>query len=286
MNSMLPYHILVWGPHGVGKTTLISALACELSWLNNNSDDGSRYELLDQGGYSVRNFWKDDYSFPTQSPKDYVYRFRGTVTNSDFDSIEHQIAVFDDKGSTLIESLSESSNGIAKLSMKNARFLIAIVDPTIILESQKLSILEAHNSSFLVKKAEYLDYLRQLISILSQNKSEHRYIAICLSKMDLLELRWHDPKIIVELCFGESFLNDINWQKSHNITVKYFSTSAYGFFWDSNYNEYPNFDISTGKPKFKDEWRPWNVTSPFFWMFNQIEKETFNTVAKYPDPFY
>jgi hypothetical protein len=282
----MPHHVLVWGPHGVGKTALISALACEMSWLNNNSEDGSKYELLDQDGQVVKNFWMDDYAFPTQYPRDYIYKFKGNFPNRSLKAIEHQITVFDDKGSTLVETLSDLSNGIARLSIKNSRFLIAIIDPTIVFESQKLSMLKSSDPAFLVKRSDYLDYLRRLISIMGQNTSERRYIAICMSKMDLLELRWKDPKILVELCFGESFLNDINWHKRHNIVVQYFSTSAYGFFWDSNYNEFPNFDITSGMPKFKEEWRPWNVTAPFFWMFNQIEQETLNTTADYPGPFY
>ncbi|MFT3892780.1 MAG: ATP-binding protein [Anaerolineales bacterium] len=284
MSPVNSNRIALWGPSGVGKTTLIRALACELSWLNRNNPDFS-YELTGPDGQSIRNFWTDEYSEPTKSPEDFLYTFRRVNPGLATPLVEHQIVIFDDKGNSLIRSFDSDFNRITELSLRDARFVIAIIDPTLILETQRISLIDTSTAPS-ITKSDYLNYLRRLLSLMGQNNKERRYLAICLSKMDLFELRWQNPKVLAELFFGETFLHDIDWQVAKNISIQYFSTSAMGFVWDNNYNEFPNFDIGTGLPKFKYEWRPWNITAPFFWMFSQIETQETGRSSNYPAPFY
>lgn len=96
--------------------------------------------------------------------------------------------------------------------------------------------------------------------------------------MDTISSRWNDPETFFELCFGNSWSQvKTSISKSKNVQVSLFLASAAGFVRDSSYREYQNFHNNAIAVEYA--WRPWNVSAPFFWIFDNFEEHS-------PTPWY
>ena len=290
--------ILLWGPSGSGKTCLLNAFAREIHFLS-KKNEFSAYSLLDKRSrIPVSYLWNKEFGAPTTRAEDLDFVFINNIKKPKLKDIEHTIRVYEDRGDALVQALNQSRGStIAGSSLREATHIIALIDLTLITDS----VWEKHipKSKQAISKIEYLNYIQKLIQIASE-KSYPLNIAICLNKMDLSSLRWEDPRTLIEIYLGINFLDTIMYHARGNINISFFVTSAMGYFYDKEGIEHPNYDANKSGPLHENEWQPWNVSAPFFWMFNEIErqkiersrkisfawKQTEEDVPSYPKPFY
>jgi hypothetical protein len=110
-----------------------------------------------------------------------------------------------------------------------------------------------------------LDYLLQ-----APGKPAERLVAVCLTKADLLAVPEIDPWQQVGALFGAESRSMLQTFKDHpGLKLEAFATSAAGFLTGSD--KTPNYrdgDISD-----KNQWQPWNVEAPFFWILERLERQ-------------
>jgi MinD-like ATPase involved in chromosome partitioning or flagellar assembly len=288
--------IALWGPSGSGKDWLIRGFAKELQYFNQRDMD-FRYELfVDDFGKQFPVLVEPPYPMSTPGAEDYLFRFsRVPVLNDQAHIISahsHIINIHNDKGGNLLGFLLDNEAFQQTFqTLLDARFIIVLLDPTSVkfheTLSQKQFPIQDNIDSFVTNdnlfvdespflainqqftKSEYFRLLSLLFETISRKRDkEKRYIAICLTKMDKFNLRG-DPWNLLNRIFGQEITQLIKkYQYSLNIEV--FSTSAAG------YVNLQNSHISNeenGRIKYPDRWNPINTASPFFWLFEQKERE-------------
>lgn len=288
--------ILLWGPSGSGKTCLLNAFARELHFLSQNNHS-SKYSLLDKRSrFPVSYLWDKEFSKPTTKAEDldFVFTYNKEKPKP---AIEHVIRVYEDRGDALVKALNQSiGSSVAISSFREATHIIALIDLTLITDSIFGKHLPKGRTS--ISKIEYLSYIQKLID-LAVEKTHTLNLALCLNKMDLSSLRWEDTETLIEIYLGSVFFKAIKNHPQKNINISFFATSAMGYFLDKEGFEHSNYNANNNGPLHEEIWQPWNVSAPFFWMFNQIEsgyskdsnildffRPAEEKIPNYPKPFY
>jgi hypothetical protein len=126
-------------------------------------------------------------------------------------------------------------------------------------------------------KDDYYEFIRILLR--EFEKGPARNIAVCLTKSDQDSMhgrswdifeRRYDKRIrsLLEMYRIDPAQPENNIRK-HNIEV--FITSSAGYLYNLTTLKYEKNFIN-GVLLNPDDWNPYNATSPFFWIFEQIEK--------------
>ena len=269
--------IFLWGPSGSGKTYLINALKRELQLMGNDLHE-EMFVLKDMDGNRISGILAQPIE-ATSSPTTYELMLE-RIDNRLWETIvRHRIIIQDDSGDALLK-MTETGN------LGDERFGIILIDASLI-----SNIGATKNSDTLVLNHDEIrsniDKIIRLIDVLSK-KPHKSYLAICLSKMDQIHLRWKDPKVLAEICLGSKSVSQLcNYASLRSkIELSYFITSSVGYCWDANNQEWPNYNPSSGSIHNIEAWRPWNVTAPFFWLFQKLETEFYQDTMRYPQPYY
>ena len=260
-------NVALWGTSGSGKTWLLHALAKELMWYTQN-DPEFNYTLVDEDQQALFPFPPDTTDVGgTLSPEDRMWVFKrvGKINSRahQISSHEHKIIVHDDMGRNLVDAISPGNEGLTAETLKHSPNLILLLDPSTV----KGSGVGPDSDSNRLEKHEYAQYMHNLINTL-QKKGGTRRLAVCLSKADLLKVLLPIQEL-VKAVFGADVMAQF---RNPNLQVEYFRVSAVGYLKQPNGREVPNLDTS-GNIREKDAWDPFNVVSPFFWIFESIERE-------------
>jgi len=253
--------IVFWGPPASGKSWLINAFAKELQ--NYEGDPNFYYELKD----SVT----DVPIFPSPEPiagtskiSDSVWEFSRKAKKHSFShevsSHIHRIRIRDDRG----YSTFTLDNMLTKATFREFDSVFLLLDPTSVGNTNE-------ESDIKISPSLYAEKIRNLFETMNLSSGSQRFIAVCITKIDQLGARQRDPWEIINIYFGNDLYKILNQYRSFtNLSIQTFSTSAFGFL--PTVKREPNYDPSTGTLRSPDLWEPYNVASPFFWIFENIER--------------
>ena len=118
-------------------------------------------------------------------------------------------------------------------------------------------------------REDWVDRVRSLATELRKTKKEFR-IAICVTKIDQCNVRQWDASQVIESLYGPR-MKELITDLGKYFSVKEFCVSSAGFLADNM--ETPNFDQATAEIRDEDNWRPYNVHAPFFWIFEEQERK-------------
>ena len=109
-----------------------------------------------------------------------------------------------------------------------------------------------------------------------------KYLAICVSKVDLQPNLRRDADFLMKALFPKTdeLLNAYNGR--NGLVVRKFQTSAVGFL--PRRADLPNYNPDTGWLSQPHRWVPFNTAAPFFWIFEEMEKQSPNQRYPYPPP--
>lgn len=249
-----------WGPSGAGKTWLLKSFARALTQFNvggSRQDKEFNYTLT-MGGQPVSPTAPGQVD-PTQvaTINDTRYEFK-RANNDDsnahvYSAQVHTIGLADAAGIDL-QNLSDAK---VNVSLRNADSVLVILDP-ILITSGAISI------------DEYNNMVSYMLNFLAQNPKK-RSIAVCISKVDQLGVAGRRPEEVVDMFFGEMMLNQFKgFASSTEADIAWFLVSAMGYL--SGQTVQPNFDPNTQYMIDPNNWKPYNVEQPFFWLFEQVER--------------
>jgi MinD-like ATPase involved in chromosome partitioning or flagellar assembly len=289
-------HIALWGPTGSGKDWLIKAFAKDLGSYN----DRDFYYSLDAiipGEKDPEPILPESINLinvpPTPIFEDQHFVFsriplRITRKNN-FSSFKHDFIIHNDKGQNLVDALIDPDSFEATfMTLLSAQNILITLDPLHLEENQTSDYIskdplkleenqESNNfsefpdiSRFGWSRYTYQKMVSNLFRILSGQDSSNRHVAICLTKMDQIPLA-RSPLENLRALFGVEMYRIIQeYKKAFDIEV--FSTSSAGYLIRTEGGYIPNF--SGGSLIDPNRWRPVNVASPFFWIFEKIERES------------
>lgn len=258
--------VALWGTTGSGKTWLIYALGRLLQTKYAREIDGLDYELETVN--------KSDFSRqpnePTSDTDAYVFKFERSRTSENFSqsisSFRHEIQIFDNPGGMTTAPFETNpeyyppylqEQNTAILSISHADIVVIVLDPT-------------YDRSY--RNTEYPKLVRELIRYLESDKNIHnRYYAVCVTKADRIDGGVYlNPDALIEMYFGEEMTKALSIPDKGRI--KTFTTSSAGFV-IHNGREYSNVNNVSGLLEVEN-WQPYGVEFPFFWAFEEIEKQS------------
>ena len=262
--------ILVWGLHGVGKTSMIYALPHELEKLS--KDDGLIFKLTqqnDDGALGSREMrFKPSLSKidPTLFHESVSLNLNVFSSHEPEKSRKYKLVFVDDKGDEMKEALDKAlditpeNNIIRNYLEVNSKGIIALFEYHATSDSPQ-------------EKYERAELLINLLDVLSVRK-DGVSLAICINKIDKSGQRWKNPRTFFEMVFDHEWntvFQTIKLAERKNVRVNFFVTSMVGFYRNSHGMTVPNFN-GDGIAN-NNIIRPWNVTAPLFWMLEDVESE-------------
>lgn len=304
--------IAIWGPTGAGKDWLFRSFRRELQ-LYNLVDDEFQYDISERlpGEHDPKPL--DPTVVPSKAPttqiEEYNYIFARTTDHEDeahrISAQAHDIILTNNKGANLVDCLSDHKKFESTFqSLIHARNLILVLsipgdgaqefatepNPGALAPPKEMSVKmdqPEKSEDFGVKmnplsdadplhsddaqrqdwsRDEYYKFMQLLLDCFKNG--QRRNLAVCMTKSDLLNLRG-DALSIFEKRYGLNMVRLLErYANQHNIEV--FTTSAVGYIKKGD-RVVPNFENGLiGDEKL---WRPVNTASPFFWIFEQIERE-------------
>lgn len=282
--------VTLWGVMGSGKSWLVNAFAKELEF----------YSRLDEFDYELclANEQADEceklIAAPTltgalvdntKEADDRAFVFKRKCKDDFSGSLAHQISSFchsvvvhDNAGKQLEKAVSKSNSEadpaidipltrIAIETLKRANGLILMLDPTTVEDTPVKTV-----DTNLHSRKEYANWMKNLFEKIDKKT----YIALCLSKADIIPF-YLPPAELVEAIWGKEMTGVINnyANKQGKIIIKHFRVSAAGTYLDDNQKRLSNFDPKNngGSIKEADKWVPLNTAAPFFWIFQEFEKQ-------------
>jgi len=259
--------IALWGATGSGKTWLLNAFGKELSWYNEN-DPEFEYSLkdLDDNYLLFTEPLNVDVAPATEASEDHVWNFerRGRIKKSrahQISSHAHRILVHDNPGKVLVDVVKgDEDNEVVFSALQNSTNMILLLDPTNVKGTPVAS-----NSSELTK-TDYERLLAMLVEVILRKNQKVR-IAVCLSKSDLVKIHLNTDEII-RVVFGDGSLRALN---SPRVEKEFFRISSVGTY-RKNGKRHSNL-IDGQRVENPDHWNPINVTAPFFWLFEGVERQ-------------
>lgn len=277
--------IALWGPTGAGKDWLFKAFAKELEYYNSQDDDFI-YDLLDAHGNPVDTRPPD--AAATDAPENYIYEFTRKWKINDhahkISSHRHRINIHNNKGSDLVAFLVDPQGFEEAFEIVlSARSIIIVLD-TYFSRQQSLpdfpsQIQEDTSSSDQnypgialesgLTPEKYLKVLSELLRILVEAGGPRRHLAVCMTKMDRGK-RHGDAWDLLRFIYGKKIYELFKKYKT-SFEIEVFATSAAGTI-SIGGEEKPNVN-SNGAILDSNRWKPINVSGPFFWIFENNEKE-------------
>jgi hypothetical protein len=265
--------IIMWGPKGSGKTWLLHAFVKELEWYN-EKDNEFIYSLKDTDGniiYSPASINSMDVA-PSAQSEDHVWIFERTGRNPkahghQVSTHTHRIVVHDNPGLWLTDAVdpqSNFSNGVVTSTLQSSNNIIITLDPT----SVKNSPVVTADIPDVPSKADYERWINILLNIILQ-KHPVANTAVCLSKSDLIKFYLPTDEII-RVVFGEGVVKAF---KKPGLNVNFFRVSSVGHIKTLDGKRIANLDDSLQSIKDEARWDPVNVVAPFFWLFENIERQ-------------
>lgn len=272
--------IAIWGTVGSGKTMLINAFAKEINWYNENDPEFS-YSLRDSDGRYLYHYLDELFTQPTSLAEDHLWIFerRGKISNSrshQISSWSHQIIVHDNPGSNLINALVDPRGEELTLeTLINSDSIIILLDPTNIKHSPVSSEFDVRLSKF-----DYSRLLESLVNTVLDANQRKLNIALCISKSDLLKIE-RPAEELIKVIFGDDILRAFQHPQ---INIKCFRVSSVGRVRVLGGKVVPNISEDAGHIREPNAWNPVNVVSPFFWLFEAIERKKISSSSKF-SPF-
>jgi hypothetical protein len=257
--------IAVWGTPASGKSSLFMAFSASIYKYYQLSDVA--YQLYNADNYEpVNPFWTPLMPRATERPTDTEYiftrQFSKGFKGASVSSHSHHLILWDDKGENLMSVINDADNyKITAKRMSSADGIIVTLNPaSISSESNRTRPFYSYS------RPEYLQIVSNLIDFVQKNNPTC-YWAFCLTKMDLYPtLVKNEPWDVLREIFGQE-LHDFIKAKLPAENVEIFITSALGFTKEKE----PNYDYATGSLALANEWEPYNVEFPFFWIFEKLE---------------
>jgi len=300
-------HIALWGPSNAGKDWLVSAFNKELDYYN-RMDQGFHCEICElQPGEAnpIPLAVTPPRRAPTPNFEDYNFQFRRIALVRDsahqISAQTHDIIIHNDKGANLIDSLSDRitfentfqtlvnaqnillilgipSDGSAMLfptPPQNISTPLAEPDDFALARNeQDSSPAESQLGSFSQtrqadwSRSEYLKFMQLLFA--SLGPTPRRNLAVCLTKSDQVNYRG-EPMQILQRRYGDALLRLLEVHRQYH-KIEVFVTSAAGYIRQEG-RLMPNFQSQNGLLHDERRWAPVNTAAPFFWIFEQIERE-------------
>jgi GTPase SAR1 family protein len=270
--------IVMWGPHGSGKTCFLGALSkalsdistanqlldYRLSWAEKDGDhplETGRAHLAD-----VPDRWRSEYSEATEYHLHREYVFRCIRKRDRSEVARIYINAFDSKGSNLIAAVdpeNPAGDSIVLSYLQEYNSYLVVFDLNELMNDRRanqLALGSLHNlCRYIGGKNED--------GMVSNNGPRYN-LAICLNKMDLIDMRWHDPGVIYHMTFGEPVSNLAHYHQTR-VNTRVFATSVMGFY-HRDLTEVSNFNGKDG-PLVDERWMPWNVQAPFLWILGLMD---------------
>lgn len=303
--------IALFGPTASGKDWLIRALAKEIERVNRGADNIFYYELMQvlrDGTVTPAIAYPPTGAIAaTPYPEDFLYQFTRRARNDRYQCYEHthNIVIHNDAGSVIVASVLDNDQFMATYqNLLNARNLIILIappegaaqgrpaSPQTNIEDGLRELLKTIDSpqepvynDFLPasvvrpwSSSDYERFISLLFHALSNSTANigRRNIAICLTKVDQTRVHRSDSEQVFNTMFP-NLVRLIEMQRqTHNIG--FFQTSSAGFV-----NQTDNFGRIEQVPNIRgsnllDEinWKPFGTTGPFFWIFENLEREHFS----------
>lgn len=248
-------NILLWGAPSSGKSTLLNAFIAELFVRSTSTKHDFAYQILD-GLTDTPLFEDKEKPFPTFDLTDkliYIQRYTKIDQHLDSYEFQHKLTVRDSNGQSTID-WSRGERNSFHVSVENFEKLIVVLDST---------------TSDVDKKECIQDFTR-LCNKLRQNKNNKKFVAVCLTKIDQMQRVQSSESL-----FSELFKSDVNAIKAmlaSHIEMRFFSTSALGYYYNG-YKNVPNYSNTSGWLEKEVDWSPLGVVNPFFWLFDKSEEE-------------
>lgn len=277
--------IAFWGPRASGKTSLIAAFARELTWYSKADPDFS-YKLSNNQGLRSELNSEIAPEFPQATPPypvDHTFYFQRIGKKNSIahnvSSFQHTIQIRDNSGENLFFRDSDKNNDKNYEDYLSIRNFIILIDPTAITK------MTDHRSinGFRFTPEQYLESLQRLLRISLPNFETLR-LAICISKSDALHTRL-PADLIIENYF-ENKLFDL-LRADNRVNYSFFKVSSVGMITTISGKSVSNIsNLKENYYELKDpeKWNPINVVSPFFWIFENIERELISKHQK-KNPF-
>lgn len=280
--------IALWGPTGAGKTWLIHAFGRDLVRINSHINESAATIRWD-----LRLYDSDDEPIvspidltipPTGELEDEVITFVRRPFNKagepelSVPHVTHKIILRDNMG----ESLVKAMRLIPGVSDRPAELILSTADAVIVLldVNYRAFVVSDPTMGILADDASYADHIQELCRLLSTGKRQ-KYVAVCASKVDLSSLK-DGPMAVIRTLFPRTGEVLKQYNASKRLLISYFNISSFGYF-RSRGKFSANFNPNTGAILDPESWQPHNVSSPFFWIFEQIEKN--NTATQVSSPF-
>lgn len=277
------YEISMWGPTSSGKTSLMNSLMRSLYGLSQR-DTLFDYLIYDADAEELRVNYSHLFTPPftkdqsgTISPESFRWvfqrRFKATTNNTHPINVHtHLIQIHDMAGANAMAL----NDAITKTIFSNSKFVLIMLDHTLLTESDSSQGIQTPWSTTSLTKQEYVASVEKFIRFLAETKPQDiRWLAVCFVKVDLLSIN-RDPWQLIKAHFGSNMTDLLtDCQSRLGWKVESFSVSSVGFVHKDGKRK-SNFDIGKLEILDVENWAPHNVESPFFWMFNEIEKLRFN----------
>lgn len=301
--------IALFGPTASGKDWLIKSLAKEMERVNRGANNIFYYELmqvLPDGTITPATADIPTGGAATSDPEDYFYRFTRRALNDKYRCYEHthNIVIHNNAGSVLAASLLDSDQFMATYqNLLNARNLIILIAPPEgaaqgrpastqtdykselaelleTIDSPQEPVYDDRLSSSVLRPWTSSDYER-FISLLFHalnNRSINigrRNIAICLTKVDQRKTQISNSEQVFNIMFP-NLVRPVKIQRQ-NHNIGFFQTSSAGYITQTNNSgkivQVPN--IQGSNLLNEERWKPFGITGPFFWIFENLEREHF-----------
>ena len=272
--------IAFWGPPASGKTSLIAAFARELTWYSKADPDFS-YKLSNNQGLRLEINAEISPEFPQPTllyPVDHAFYFQRLGKKDSIahrvSSFQHTIQIRDNSGENLFFRNPKNNDDANFENYLAIRNFIVLIDPTTIINKSDNS-----TNRFGITPEQYLESLQSLLRI-HPSHSEILRLAICISKSDALHARL-PTNLIIEKYFGDKLFRLL--RAYHQINYSFFKVSAVGMITTisgKSVSNIANLKENSYELRDPEKWNPINVVSPFFWIFENIERELISKYEK------
>jgi GTPase SAR1 family protein len=266
--------VALWGPSGSGKTWLMNSLARALLYID---DPEFKYALTDITNEEMLrpvSAYQTLDPNPTTRPVDERWWFQRQPKDEKIDSQHllsshsHIINLHDLKG---LETIN-LTDPLTRMTILGSEYIILMLDHTLVVKAQQAAV-SASAGALGAQTGTYTQnqYAEMVTNLFNALGSKPRHLSICFTKIDMLGVQKRDPWQLIDAYFGAVMTNLLkSYQNEPKWKLEPFCVSAAGYLRGGENK--PNYDVQTRGLLYVDQWRPYNVEAPFFWLFEEIER--------------